>query len=115
MAREKNPVGLIIVLVSVALVLLGFAVHATLNTKKWHANFSDEMAQRLDLEEKLSRIEKDRAAQLSDLKSLSQRLEKDKTEIEDLKAALAKMKQENEELLRRLEQSQPAVTAAKTT
>jgi uncharacterized protein (UPF0335 family) len=70
------------------------------------------MAQRLDLEEQVSRLEKERATLLSDAKDLDRRLERASVDIESLKAAIILEREEKKSYQDRLSLAEKSATAA---
>ena len=115
MARDRFPFAILATCVVVAVLILGFLVHQSLGVKKWRTSFDDEMAQRLDLEEKVARMEKERSVLLAGTEDLTSRLEQSKSEAEDTKAALTRVREENKSLQTRLEQIQtPDLTQTQT-
>lgn len=103
--NERIQNRILITLLFVIVVALISLVSATLNAKKVRKNFREEMAQRLDLEEKMTQMEKERSAVLSELKSLQTQLVKNKDEMEKLKNELVKEQEERTALKNALDQA----------
>lgn len=85
---------LLIILVVAVLVVLLSLVGATVRSLRLKKNFQDEMAQRLDLEEKVSKMERERQGFLSEIKRLSDQIAKSAGEIEKLQINLDQEKTE---------------------
>ncbi|OIO35322.1 MAG: hypothetical protein AUJ74_06900 [Candidatus Omnitrophica bacterium CG1_02_44_16] len=85
-----------------AIIVLSSLVKATTDLNKFKRNFRDEMAQRLDLEEKTMSLQNGRAAISAEAKILRAEVIKNKRVIAQLKEELA------------LEQSQKAVFVAES-
>ncbi len=88
--------------VLVIVLVLSSLVKATADLKKFKRNFQDEMAQRLDFEEKTMRLQNGQAALLSEARMLRAECLKNKRLIVQLKEELA------------LEQSQKVVLKAES-
>lgn len=88
--------------VLVIILVLSSLVKATADLKKFKRNFQDEMAQRLDFEEKTIRLQNGQAAILAEARMLRAECLKNKRLIAQLKDELA------------LEQSQKAVLAVES-
>ena len=101
-ARQNKT--LIICVVGVLLVLVSL-VKATANVKKYKKNFQDEMAERLDLEEKIDKMEKDRAILLSDLKNLKEELKKEDDTLKETKDKLSQEEDKSASLQGALEKA----------
>ena len=84
-ARQNKT--LIICVVGVLLILVSL-VKATANVKKYKKNFQDEMAERLDLEEKLDKMEKDRVVLLSSLNNIKEELKKESDALKEVQDKL---------------------------
>jgi peptidoglycan hydrolase CwlO-like protein len=112
MARERLPVGIIIACVAGLIFAIGFFVNLSLGARKWRSSFNEEMAQRLDLEEKVARMEKERSALMADAKDSAARIEKLGADIEVLKSQIIQEREEKKQLQARLEQvQQPVLTS----
>jgi len=101
-ARQNKT--LIICVVGVLLILVSL-VKATANVKKYKKNFQEEMAERLDLEEKLDKMEKDRAVLLSDLKNLKEELKNENDALKKVKDKLSQEEDKSASLQRTLEKA----------
>lgn len=91
-----------------AIVFFAFLVRISLNLKDSRRSFRNEMAQRLDLEEKISGMEKERQdmmgkirilqtrldAALQETKTMSSALEQERQEMTSLRSSLEKQKDE---------------------
>jgi chromosome segregation ATPase len=98
--KQKSVLFLLTAGILLVLIVLGFALtHA----KKIQKDFRDQMAQRLDAEAKVTKMENERAAFLSQQKALQEQLVQAKNEIEDLKADLNRAKDEKASLAGALE------------
>lgn len=86
-----------------ALLILVSLVKATANVNKYKKNFRDEMAERLDLEEKLDKMEKGRAVLLSDLKNLKEELKKEGDALKDAQDKLLQEEDKSASLQKALE------------
>jgi len=84
--------------VLVVILVLSSLVKATADLKKFKRNFRDEMAQRLDFEEKTMRLQNGRAAILAEAKMLRAEVLKDKRLIAQLKDELAKVQSQKAEI-----------------
>ncbi len=89
--KQQQPV---IILVVVVLLLFVFLVRVSLNLRSSRRNFRNEMAQRLDLEEALDGMEKERRQMVSELESLRSRLAAASSEIKRLSEDLETKKKE---------------------
>ena len=103
MARDRFSYGKLAIWVVAAILVLGFLVQQSLGVGKWRSSFNDEMAQRLDLEEKVARMEKERSALMAQAKDLTDKLQKSEAQIEDLKSALVREREEKKSLQARIE------------
>jgi septal ring factor EnvC (AmiA/AmiB activator) len=114
MSRNRVPIGLLSAGVVGFLLVLGVMVHQSLGVNKWRASFNDEMAQRLDLEEKIAQMEKARSALMADAKELTARLGRAQGEIENLKSALVRERDDKKAIQARLDQMQASLTTSTT-
>jgi septal ring factor EnvC (AmiA/AmiB activator) len=89
--KQQQPV---IILVVVAVLLFVFLVRISLNLRNSRTSFRNEMAQRLDLEEALDGMEKERRQMISELESLRSRLAAATSEIKRLSEDLETKKDE---------------------
>ncbi len=96
---------LVIILVVLVVVCLASLVNASMNLKRSSKGFHDEMAQRLDLEEKVIKLEKGRDASQTELTGLKEQLTKNKEEIDSLKNALTASDNEKASLKSELEKT----------
>ncbi len=105
----------LIISVCVVLVVLISLVRATTNAKKYRKNFEEEMAQRLDLEEKMTKMEKDRADLVYELRDLRDQLAKNKEEVRQAIEELDRIRSEKTALKSALEKtnSEPGISSAK--
>jgi biopolymer transport protein ExbB/TolQ len=101
-ARQNK---MLVIFVVVTLLILVSLVKATTNVKKFKNNFQEEMAQRLDLEEKIAKMEKERAGLLSDSKKMKEDLQKERDELSQLKNKLAQEEDERSSLEKALEKA----------
>ena len=88
MADSRSTEKWLLALVGVLIVLLIFSVKGTLDTRRWKGSFRNEMAQRLDLEEQISRFENERLAWQKQEAKLKTDLEEVRRQAEDLKTSL---------------------------
>ena len=84
--------------VLVIILVLSSLVKATADLKKFKRNFQDEMAQRLDFEEKNMRLQNGQAAILAEAKMLKAEVLKNKRLIAQLKDELALEQSQKAEL-----------------
>ncbi len=89
--KQQQPV---IILVVVVVLLFVFLVRISLNLQNSKTNFRNEMAQRLDLEEALDNMEKERRQMILELRSLRERLAAATNEIKRLSEDLETKKKE---------------------
>jgi len=87
---------------------------ATMNLKKTKSSFREEMAQRFDLEEKLTQIEKKWDALQKEREDLKEQLKKSQEEALQLKDALAASDNEKAALRSMLERMTGSAVAAKS-
>jgi hypothetical protein len=106
MARGRLNIFFISGSVIVVLIALGAMAHQSMGLRKWRTGFNEEMAQRLDLEEKFSRMEKERSVLMADLNQASSLLEKANAENDVLRATLVREMDEKKALADRLVQAQ---------
>ena len=92
----KNPKTSYPVIIFVVLVILlfGFLVRVSLNLSRSRRDFQNEMAQRLDLEEQVSRIEKDRQLLSWELQSVRAQLTATAEEAKKMSEALEAKKRD---------------------
>ncbi|GEM_PF-6196690 len=76
--------------VLVIILVLSSLVKATADLRKFKRNFRDEMAQRLDFEEKVMRLQNGQASLLAEAKMLKSEVLKSKKVIAQLKEDLAR-------------------------
>ena len=93
----------IIVFVLVAILILASLVKATMDLSKVKKSFRNEMAQRLDFEEKTINLEKGRDALLSEVKTLRLEVLKNRRDLEQAKEELAQEQNKSVQLKPELE------------
>ncbi len=96
----------LIVGVITTVVVLALLVGASMRINKYSKNFRDEMAQRLDLEEKLTKMDSEHQALVAENDSLKEKIEKSDEEIKTLKEAIARHEEEKAVLKDSLEEAQ---------
>jgi septal ring factor EnvC (AmiA/AmiB activator) len=106
LSSARRNKTLIICVVGVLLILISL-VKATANVNKYKKNFQEEMADRLDLEEKLDKMEKERAVLLSDLKNLKEELKEKNDALKEIKDKLSQEEDKNASLQGALEKARP--------
>ncbi|MBI5872675.1 MAG: hypothetical protein HZB36_00830 [Candidatus Omnitrophica bacterium] len=92
--------------VIITILVLASLVSASMNVSKFRKGFRDEMAQRLDLEEKISKMEKERQATISELETLKNQVLKDKDEATELREKLSKEQKDAASLREALEKAE---------
>jgi chromosome segregation ATPase len=97
--------ALIAGVVTVVLVL-AILVSTSMNLRKFKKNFRDEMAQRLDLEERLLKAENERHTLLVRVERLENQDSQVQDEVASLKEALAKGEEEKKVLKASLEKAE---------
>ena len=110
--KQQIPASILVPLivgVMLAIVILAVSV---IHVKKVRKDFQEQMAQRMDAEAKLIKLENERAAFESRAKILEQELAKDKEEIGKLQDDLAKEKTQRADLEGALEKSKTEVIPA---
>ena len=110
--KQQTPASVLVPLIlgiMLAIVVLAVSV---IHTRKVRKDFQEQMAQRLDAEAKLMKLENDRVAFESHVKTLEDELAKDKEEIGKLQDDLAKEKTQKADLESALEKSKTEVTPA---
>jgi chromosome segregation ATPase len=105
----RNKVHIVWVVVFI-LCLLALS-RASMNLKKTKNSFRDEMAQRFDLEEKLTNLEKRRDVLNEEQENLKEQLKKSQDEILQLKDALTASDNEKATLKGELEKATTALAA----
>lgn len=90
--RERNSLALILGVVLLFVIALLVAVSAS--AMRLRKSFRNEMAQRLDLEEKISKVDREREALIRQLGVLTGEMDKTKDIVEKLEADLYKAKSE---------------------
>lgn len=96
----------LIVGVVTTVLVLATLVGTSMNLRKFKRNFREEMAQRLDLEEKLLKVENERHILLARVKELESQDSRTRDEANSLKEALAKGEEEKEALKASLEKAE---------
>ena len=102
----------LIVSVIITVLVLASLVKATMNVKKFRKNFRDEMSQRLDLEEKVSKMEKERKALTLELQALKAQFSKNTDELAALRGTLAREQEDKAILKESLEKAEPQFKGA---
>lgn len=95
-----------IVLGTVSVLLVVLLVSVGIQGQRFQKKFANEMAQRLDAEEKLITLENERQVLQADLKDVREQLKTTKEEIETLRKKMAKNLEENAILKDMLERKQ---------
>lgn len=90
----------------ITILVLASLVNATMNVKKFKKSFREEMSQRLDLEEKIFGMEKDRKAMILELQTLKAQLSKNSDELVTLRKALAQERKDKAVLKESLEKAE---------
>jgi cell division protein FtsX len=100
--RQKILISSVII----TILVLASLVSASMNVSKFRKGFRDEMAQRLDLEEKISRMEKEHQALISEIDSLKNQALKDKDEAALLRDEVSKERKDAASLREALEKAE---------
>lgn len=90
----------------VSVLLVALLVGVGWQGQRFQKNFRNEMAQRLDVEEKLIKLENERLVLRADLKSTREQLKTAKDELDTLRKKMAKDLEENAILKNMLERRQ---------
>jgi chromosome segregation ATPase len=101
----------LLALVGVLVALLILSVKGTLDTRRWKGSFRNEMAQRLDLEEQISRFDNERAAWQRREAQLRTDLEEVRRQAQDLKASLEEEQTAKRTLEEQLRSAQATVVS----
>ena len=97
----KNKIIIILSLLTVIFLVISFGTYN--NSRKQKSSRDKEMAMRLDLEEKLSKLAQGKNNLEKDLKNTSKNLEEEKIASEAIKKALAQEQSANQDLKAELE------------
>lgn len=102
MEIPKSQKAVIVSLAS-AIVFFAFLVRISFNLTDSRRNFRNEMAQRLDLEEKISVMEKERQEMMGKIRTLQTKLDTAVQESKNMSEALDRERQETTSLRSSLE------------
>ncbi|MFH1691386.1 MAG: hypothetical protein ABIC68_02265 [Candidatus Omnitrophota bacterium] len=105
---------MLISLIVVVVVVMVSLVNTGRNLKCSRKSFQEEMALRLDLEEKISGMEKERSSFQMEIKDMKRSLERKSEEIDSLQEKIFKEQQEKKELNKALRKSQEQLDALAT-
>lgn len=109
-ALKKNR-SLVVSVILVVIVLVTF-IRLGSNTNRAKKSFREEMALRLDLEEKIVRLEKERSLLISELKKTRLKLTEQREELASQAKALDELLQAKADLEGRLTQASAVESAA---
>ncbi|HQP91153.1 MAG TPA: hypothetical protein PLU24_00580 [Candidatus Omnitrophota bacterium] len=102
MDKSRSQTTLIISII-LGVVLFVLLLSVSIGMGRYKKNFSNEMAQRLDLEEKILKMEKERQGLLDEIDSMKDKALESEKEIAQLKNSLAKEQEEKTALKGSLE------------
>lgn len=101
--KHKN--WILITLSLIVIVVLVSLTRAKCELKSSNKSFQEEMALRLDLEEKISGMEKEYAAVMAEMKDLKRSLDRKSEEIDSLKEEIFQEQQEKQALNKELKKT----------
>jgi chromosome segregation ATPase len=112
MAGSRSHEKWLLTLVGVLIVLLVVSVKGTLDARRWMGSFRNEMAQRLDLEEQISRFDNERSAWQKQEAKLKADLEEARRQADDSKSSLENERAAKKSLEEQLRAAQAAAVSA---
>lgn len=92
-SKQKNNITILFVVLVVAILLV--LVRVGMQAGRYKNFYQEEIAKRLDVEERMDKLEKERARLLSELDVLSSQLADSKQEITSLKKELSELKEKD--------------------
>lgn len=105
---------MLITLIVIVVIVMVSLVNTGRNLNSSRKSFQEEMALRLDSEEKISGMEKERSSFLVEIKDLKRSLGKKSEEIDSLKEKIFKEQQEKQSLDKALRRTQEQLDALAT-